>query len=159
MPNLYIIRQFLPITADYRGKYPPLRTRSSRRFRHFRHRHPLMLAPQPLQHLVRGDLEDPGAFLFRVAQLCKVQVYLEESVLQNILRIVVTDHHAPDMPIERFLVQPYSQRTQRKQRCAFTKNDVRLWDFGTLNETDEERTCLLGGRAGRSSDRLSYRGD
>ena len=25
-----------------------------------------------------------------------------------------------------------SQRTQRKQRCAFTKNDVRLWDFGTL---------------------------
>lgn len=80
MPNLYIIRQFLPITADYRGKYPPLRTRSSRRFRHFRHRHPLMLAPQPLQHLVRGDLEDPGAFLFRVAQLCKVQVYLEEKV-------------------------------------------------------------------------------
>ena len=132
MPNLYIIRQFLPITADYRGKYPPLQTRSSRRFRHFRHRHPLMLAPQPLQHLVRGELEDPGAFLFRVAQLCKVQVYLEEGVLQNILRIVVTDHHAPDMPIERFLVQPYSQRTQRKQRCAFTKNDVRLWNFGTL---------------------------
>ena len=25
-----------------------------------------------------------------------------------------------------------SQRTQRKQRCAYTKNDVRLWDFGTL---------------------------
>jgi len=88
--------------------------------------------------------------LFRLAQLCKVQVYLEEGVLQNILRIVVTDHHAPDMPIERFLVQPYSQRTQRKQRCAFTKNNVRLWDFGTLNETDEERTCLLGGGAGRS---------
>ena len=26
------------------------------------------------------------------------------------------------------------------------------------NETDEERTCLLGGGAGRSSDRSSYRG-
>jgi hypothetical protein len=121
-----------------------------------------------------------------------------------------------------------SQRTQRKQRCAFTKNDVRLWDFGTLkshslkvsvqiftifqhlryrypvvtfgmiakwktstagvercpldtcntnkkrqsrvriqflaaratiisNETDEERTCLLGGGAGRSSDRSGFR--
>ena len=31
---------------------------------------------------------------------------------------------------------------------------------GTIlsDETDEERTCLLGGGAGRSSDRLSYQG-
>ena len=34
-----------------------------------------------------------------------------------------------------------SQRTQRKQRCAFTKNDVRLWDFGTLKSHSLKVSC------------------
>ena len=41
----------------------------------------------------------------------------------------------------------------------YSRLDPFLSHKGTIvsNETDEERTCLLGGGAGRSSDRSSYR--
>ena len=49
---------------------------------------------------------------------------------------------------------------QRRNGKAVSEYNSDVMDEGAIitDETDEERTCLLGGGAGRSSDRSSYRG-
>ena len=49
---------------------------------------------------------------------------------------------------------------QRRNGKAVSEYNSDVMDEGAIitDVTDEERTCLLGGGAGRSSDRSSYRG-